>query len=91
MDDRLEWFIRTRLRGVGRRVEEARTAYQEGQAAAYGLPTDERGRGRIVCRRYAERRAVSVDSKGRPSCFDAEHPDCRGCAEDVHEGVVETW
>lgn len=91
MDDRLERFIRARLRGVGRRVEEARTAYHEGQAAAYDLPTDEDGRGRIVCRRYAERRAVSVDAKGRPSCFDADHPDCRGCAEDVREGVVETW
>ena len=91
MDDRLERFIRTTIGGVGRRVEETRTAYREGQAAAYDLPTDEEGRGRIVCRRYAERRAVEVDSRGRPSCFDADHPDCRGCAEDVREGVVETW
>jgi ribosomal protein S6--L-glutamate ligase len=36
-------------------------------------------------------RAVIVDGEGRPACFDADHPDCRGCAEDVREGIVETW
>lgn len=91
MDDRLERFIRTKLRGVGRRIEETRVAYSEGQAAAWDLPTDGEGNAKLVCRRFAEKRAVDVDSKGRPSCFDADHPDCRGCAEDVREGVVETW
>lgn len=91
MDDRLERFIRTKLRGVGRRVEETRAAYRAGQAEVWGLPTDGEGRARIVCRRYAERRQVNVNGKGRPECFDEDHPDCRGCAEDVREGVVETW
>jgi hypothetical protein len=45
----------------------------------------------LVCRRHAERRAVVVDENGHPSCFDPESADCRGCVEDVREGVVETW
>jgi hypothetical protein len=60
-------------------------------AARYDLPTDEAGRARLVCRRHAERRAALVDADGRPACFEAGHPDCEGCAEDVREGVVETW
>ncbi|MFB6221597.1 MAG: hypothetical protein ABEH90_09170 [Halolamina sp.] len=91
MDDRLERFIRTKLRGAGRQFEEVRSAYREGRAAGFDLPTDEEGRAKLVCRRHAERRAVAVDSEGQPSCFDADHPDCRGCAEDIREGVVETW
>lgn len=91
MDERLGRFIRTNLRRAGKQFEEAREAYREGRADAFDLPTDDEGRAKIVCRRYAERRAVEVDSEGRPSCFDADHPDCRGCAEDVREGVVETW
>lgn len=92
MDDRLERFIRTKLRSAGKQFEEARKAYGEGRAPAdFDLPTDAEGRAKIVCRRYAERRAALVDAEGKPACFDAEHPDCRGCAEDVREGVVETW
>jgi len=59
--------------------------------AAGSLPRDDEGRVRQVCRRHAERRAVSVDATGTPACFDADHPDCRGCVEDVREGSVETW
>jgi hypothetical protein len=55
------------------------------------LPRNENGDARIVCRRYAERRAVGVDDAGRPACFDADHPDCQGCVEDVRDGRVETW
>mgnify|MGYP000022748864 FL=1 len=100
MDDRLERVIRQQLRKAGKQFEEARRAYAEGMedpdgdtagAERYDLPTDGDGRARIVCRRHAERRAVSVDSEGRPSCFDADHPDCEGCAEDVRDGYVETW
>jgi predicted phage gp36 major capsid-like protein len=100
MDDRLERVIRQQLRKAGKQFEEARRAYTEGMddpdgdtagAAQYDLPTDGDGRARIVCRRYAERRAVAVDTEGRPSCFDADHPDCEGCAEDVRDGFVETW
>lgn len=91
MDERLERFIRTKLRRAGEEFEEARDAYRAGRADAFDLPTDDAGRAKIVCRRHAERRAVRVDSEGHPACFDADHPDCRGCAEDVREGVVETW
>lgn len=55
------------------------------------VPTDETGRARLVCRRYAERRAVDLDEEGRPACFRAEHPDCVGCFEDVRAGCIETW
>ncbi len=100
MDDRLERVIRQQLRKAGKQFEEAKRAYSEGRddpdgdaagAERYDLPTDEDGRARIVCRRHAERRAVAVDAGGRPSCFDAGHPDCEGCAEDVRDGYVETW
>ncbi|GAB7009908.1 DUF7091 family protein [Halorubrum trueperi] len=100
MDDHLERVIRQQLRKAGKRFEEAKRAYAEGKedhhgdgagAGRFDLPTDEKGRGRIVCRRHAERRAVSIDLEGRPSCFEDGHPDCEGCAEDVREGFVETW
>jgi hypothetical protein len=60
-------------------------------AERYGLPTDDAGRARLVCRRHAERRVALVDVGGRPDCFEPGHPDCEGCAEDVRERVVETW
>ena len=90
MDDRLERFVRTTFRTAGRRYAEARQAYQQGQTSA-DLPRDDEGKVRIVCRREAERRAVALDDDGRPECFEAGHPDCEGCLEDVREGVVETW
>jgi hypothetical protein len=91
--ERFERFVRTTFRRAGRRYAEVKRAYREGRAGAetFGLPTDDEGRARIVCRRHAERRAVHVDAGGRPTCFEADHPDCEGCAEDVREGVVETW
>ena len=100
MDDRLEHVIRQQLRKAGKQFEEAKRAYAEGRddsdgdtagAARFDLPTDESGRARIVCRRHAERRTVPVDAEGRPTCFASGHPDCKGCAEDVRDGVVETW
>ena len=100
MDDRLERVIRQQLRKAGKQFEEAKRAYSEGKGdpdnenagtVKYELPSDEEGRARIVCRRYAERRAIPVDSEGRPACFDADHPDCEGCAEDIRERFVETW
>ncbi len=92
----MDWgFVRRTLRDAGRQYAEARRAYEAGRtesaAAAFDLPADDEGRARIVCRRHAERRSVGVDDEGRPACFDPDHPDCRGCAEDVREGVVETW
>ena len=100
MDDRLERVIRQQLRKAGKQFEEAKRAYDEAKddpagdgagAKRYGLPTDEAGRARIVCRRHAERRAVPVNEAGRPACFEDGHADCEGCAGDVREGFVETW
>jgi hypothetical protein len=89
--DRLARFLRTTLQNAGRQYEEARHAFTDARRAA--APEDESASAsaRIVCRRHAERRVVTVDSEGRPACFEAGHPDCEGCAEDVREGVVETW
>jgi len=91
-DDRLERFLTGTLRTVEEQLSEAKRAYSDGKRAALaGLPSDENGRARIVCRRHAERRAVSLDPASRPACFDADHPDCQGCVEDIRDGTVETW
>lgn len=90
-ESRLTRFLRTTLRGAGRQVEEARAAYgQARESARADLPTDDEGRARIVCRRYAEERAVGIVD-GRPSCYEADHPDCEGCVEDIAAGRIETW
>jgi hypothetical protein len=102
MDDRVESLLRRTARRAGKVYAETRRAYREGRgddhdagaadgADRFGLPTDGDGAARIVCRRHVDRRAVPVASDGRPACFEAGHPDCEGCAEDVREGVVETW
>lgn len=98
MDEGFERFVLERFRNAGRHYAEVRNAYRDGWNETTGdgdgefdLPRDDDGKARIVCRRYAEKRSVAVDSEGRPTCFDPDHPDCRGCAEDVREGVVETW
>lgn len=92
MDDGLERFLRAKLRAAGRRYAEARRAYRDGRDPdPDDLPVDDEGRARIVCRRYAERRAVELDGVGRPDCYEAGHPDCEGCVEDVRAGRVETW
>ena len=83
-----EQSLRSAFRSAGRRVEQARQAYRKGRG--FDLPQEETG-ARIVCRRHAEKRTVEVDPKGRPACFDPDHPGCRGCAEDIREGRVETW
>jgi hypothetical protein len=82
--------LRRSLRSAGRRYAEAREAFRSGKSRGR-LPVDADGRRRIVCRRYAEQRTVAVDDEGRPECFDGDHPDCRGCAEDIREGCVQTW
>ena len=98
---RVERFIRSKLRTAGSQYEslrrstdeqltEARDAYETARNAR-GLPTDDEGRAKIVCRRYAERRAAKLDEEFRPACFEADHPDCEGCAEDVRAGRIETW
>ncbi len=98
---RLERFLRSKLQDAGTeyaqlrestdaQLADARRAYEIAKNAR-SLPTDEQGRARIVCRRHAERRAAALDDEYRPACYEAGHPDCEGCAEDVREGRVETW
>lgn len=90
--DRLTRFLQTTIRNAGKHYEEARRAYGSARASALAdLPTDDEGRAKIVCRRHAERRAVRLDSDARPACFDADHPDCEGCAEDIRDGCIQTW
>lgn len=105
MENSLERLIRRQIRKAGRQFEEAKHAYSDGQtdrvnldddereadADTFDLPTDDDGNARIVCRRYAEKRAVTVDGGGHPACFDPTHPDCEGCVEDIRQGVIETW
>ncbi|WP_222916169.1 hypothetical protein [Natrinema sp. SYSU A 869] len=103
MPDRrqLERFLRSTLQEAGEQfeelrkstddqLEEARDSYEVAKNAR-GLPTDEAGRAKIVCRRYAEQRAAKLDEEYRPACYEAGHPDCEGCAEDVRDGRIETW
>jgi len=91
-DDRLSRFISGTMRSVGDQLSDAKRAYSDGKRAAMaGLPRDDDGRARIVCRRHADRRAVSLDDAVRPECFDPDHPDCQGCVEDIDDGTVETW
>jgi uncharacterized membrane protein len=90
--DRLSRFLRTKLQGAGKQYEEARRAFREARSEAVAeLPTDDGGKARLVCRRFAEQRAVEVDAGGKPACFEADHPDCEGCVEDIREGRIETW
>ena len=85
----LERVLGSAARAAGRRYAEARRAYARGKTGA-GVdgPYDEHAR--IVCRRYAQKRTVVLD-EFEPDCFEAGHPDCEGCLEDVREGTVETW
>jgi hypothetical protein len=97
MDDRLEGLLRRKIREAGRQYARARDAYRQGRDggaeddAVASLPRDDEGRARLVCRRHADRRAVAIDDDGRPACFEADHPDCEGCLEDVRDGIIETW
>jgi hypothetical protein len=89
-DSRVSRFIKSTARKAGEQYGEAKRAYRSARLQ-YGLPTDDAGRARIVCRRYAEKRTAKIDDRGRPACYEVGHPDCEGCAEDVREGRVETW
>lgn len=92
MSERLTRFLRTKVRAAGKEYENARRAYQNARAARVAnLPTDDEGRARIVCRRYVERRAITFDAEGIPTCFDPDSPDCQGCVEDIEDGRIETW
>lgn len=88
---RVNRFLRSKIREAGRRYERTRSSHQDGRSSDPDVPYDESGRARIVCRRYAEKRAVALDSESRPVCYDADHPDCEGCVEDLHAGTIESW
>lgn len=89
--DRVSRFLKDKLQDAGRQYEQARRAFSEARIAARAdLPTED-GKVRIVCRRYAEKRAVELDEEARPDCFENGHPDCEGCAEDIQDGCIETW
>ncbi|WP_259518544.1 hypothetical protein [Halanaeroarchaeum sp. HSR-CO] len=81
--------LRRAARRAGRQVANVRREYQQGRIEG-SLPTDSAGNVRIVCRRYAEERAVELED-GHPECYDDEHPACESCVEDIAEGVIETW
>ena len=88
--DRLTRFLRRQAQNAGRQYEEARRSFREAREQA--APDDgDHPVARIVCRRHAEQRAVGIDNAGCPDCFEAGHPDCEGCAEDVRAGRIETW
>ena len=88
-------YIRRQFRSAGRPVEQAKHAYEtakyETASPPATLPQDEENKYRVVCRRYAEKRATGIDSEGRPECFESEHPDCESCRRDITEGIIETW
>lgn len=90
--DSVKDSLRDALSSASRQVSEAKDAFTAAKRSALAdLPQDEDGKAKVVCRRHAEQRAVHLDSEARPECFDADHPDCQGCAEDVQDGTVETW
>lgn len=91
--DRIDRFVRTRVRAAGRQYELARHSYADARDSvlAGNVPRDDADRVRIVCRRHAERRAVPLDERSRPTCYEDVHPDCQGCLEDLREGTIETW
>lgn len=87
MDRRaVDRFVRTTLRKAGRRYERTSRDYED---ARNSVLDDEHAK--IVCRRHAEKRTVELDSDARPDCYEAGHPDCEGCVEDLHNGTIETW
>jgi hypothetical protein len=89
---RLLNLLRVKMHSVGRQYEEAKQGYRDGRNhARAGLPRDADGRAKVVCRRYAEKRAVRLDEALHPHCFDADSQDCQGCVEDIRAGVIETW
>lgn len=90
--DRWRALVEQKLQEMGKQYEQARREFEEARTTAEtGLPTDDEGRVRIVCRRHAEKRAVRLDSSGRPACFEAGHTDCEGCVEDIEDETIETW
>lgn len=82
-------LVRATARTVGRRYAEAGRTYRDSRSATRaGRLYDQHAR--IVCRRYVQKRTVVLDGY-EPDCFEAGHPDCEGCVEDIREGAIETW
>lgn len=91
-DDEPDGFLDRAMRRAGRQIEEAKREYSAARREGrHDLPSDDEGRAKIVCRRFAEERAVDLDDEFRPHCFEADHTDCEGCHEDILEDRIETW
>ncbi|MFB6085679.1 MAG: hypothetical protein ABEJ84_02555 [Halodesulfurarchaeum sp.] len=88
MADLGDW-LRNAARKAGRTVGSVGTQFSGGRLEG-ALPQDETGRVRIVCRRHAARRTVSVTA-GKPECFERDNPDCESCLKDIADGTVESW
>jgi hypothetical protein len=82
-------LIRNAARRAGRTVGRVGKELSGGRIEG-SLPQDESGQVRIVCRRHAEKRALSLEA-GNPSCYEAGNADCESCVEDISDGTVETW
>jgi hypothetical protein len=88
MADLGDW-LRNAARKAGRTVGSVSVQFAGGRIEGT-LPHDESGKVRIVCRRHAERRAVTLNGD-TPACYESDNPDCESCVEDVADGTVETW
>jgi len=82
-------LVRRAARRAGRTVGAVSKELAGGKAEG-ALPQDDSGRVKIVCRRYAEKRAVAI-TNGAPDCYEPTNPDCESCLEDIEDGTVETW
>mgnify|MGYP000515272474 CR=1 FL=1 len=82
-------WLRNAARKAGRTVGAVGTQFTGGHIEGR-LPQDETGKVRIVCRRHAERRAVTLED-GTPTCYEPTNPDCESCLADLADGTIETW
>ncbi|MFB6163205.1 MAG: hypothetical protein ABEJ86_07205 [Halococcoides sp.] len=83
-------WLRRHARRAGRRLERTRKAFREGRERSRQDRPDADRIG-LGCRRHADRRVVDLDGAGRPACFEAGHPDCEGCLDDIEAGRLDTW
>ena len=82
-------LVRNAARQAGRTIGAVSRQFAGGKAEG-ALPQDDSGRVKIVCRRYVEKRAVTIEG-GAPECYEPNNSDCESCLEDVQDGTVETW
>ena len=88
-ESHIERFLHLTAHAAGQQYAESKRAYNNARTRTDSDgPYDEHAR--IVCRRHAQKRRVVLDGYV-PDCFEAGHPDCEGCLEDIRAGTVETW